>query len=186
MEPSEPTHDVTRLLASGADAEALLPLIYDELRDIARGRMQREAQHHTLQPTALVNEAYLRLVGTREMEWRDRRHFYAAAAESMRRVLIDHARKARSEKRGGAMQRVSLLFAERAEEMPAERFLALEEAVQRLESEDPRAAEVTRLRFFGGLEMSQIAAVLELSERSVYREWTFARTRLHELLESEG
>ena len=171
------------MLAEGADAQALLPLVYEELRLIAQQRMRRESADHTLQATALVNEAYLRLLGTREMSWRDRRHFYSAAAESMRRVLIDHARKLRSEKRGGQLQQVSLCVSEEQQEMPLEQFLALDEALERLALEDARAAEVTRLRFYGGLTMAEVAETLELSERSAYREWTFARARLHELLQ---
>lgn len=183
-ERQDETPELTLMLAAGADADALLPLVYDELRAIAAQRMRDESGGHTLQATALVNEAYLRLAGTNEMSFRDRAHFYAAAVESMRRVLIDHARKLRSQKRGGDLQRVSLCLAEGEAELSldADRFLALEEALVRLEAEDARAAEVTRLRFFGGLTMPAIAELLEISERSAFREWTFARARLHELL----
>jgi RNA polymerase sigma factor (TIGR02999 family) len=119
------------------------------------------------------------------MSWQGRQQFYAAASESMRRVLVDHARKVRSQKRGGDRQQVSLLFAEDQSEvlLDADRFLALDEALEVLQGEDPRAAEITRLRFFGGLTMSNIAETLDLSERTVHREWTFARTRLHQLLQ---
>jgi RNA polymerase sigma factor (TIGR02999 family) len=177
--------NLTQMLAGGADANALLPLVYEELRRIAEQRMRREDSGHTLQATALVNEAYLRLAGTSEMSWRDRKHFYAAAAESMRRVLIDHARKVRSQKRGGDLHQVSLCASEGEMQltMDVDRFLALDEALAILEREDSRAAEVTRLRFFGGLTVADIAQALEVSERSVHREWTFARTRLHELLQ---
>ncbi|MFT7487393.1 MAG: RNA polymerase sigma factor (TIGR02999 family) [Candidatus Paceibacteria bacterium] len=181
---SKPSVELTRLLAEGAKADELLPLVYEELRSIAEGRMRRESADHTLQATALVNEAYLRLLGTNEMSWRDRRHFYAAAAESMRRVLIEHARSARSQKRGGNAQQISSCVSEVQSEMPVEDFLALDEAMQKLAQEDAAAAEVTRLRFFGGLSMTGVAETLEISERSAYREWTFARTRLHELMQS--
>ena len=181
---NERPSQLTRLLVEGAAAEALLPLVYQELRSIAAQRMQNERAAHTLQATALVNEACLRLLGTTEMSWRDRKQFYAAAAESMRRVLIDHARKSKSEKRGGGRDQVSLGGAEDdgGLTLDADRLLALDVALDRLEREDPRAVEITRLRFFGGLTMAQIAETLDLSERSVQREWTFARTRLHQLL----
>lgn len=178
---------LTQMLQSGKAAAELLPLVYEELREIASQRMRGENAGHTLQATALVNEAYLRLAGTTEMTWRDRRHFYAAAAEAMRRVLVDHARKTGAQKRGAAFKQVSLyLNDEQVEvEVNSDQLLALDAALSKLELEDPRAAEVTRLRFFGGLSMFQIAEALELSERSVHREWTFARTRLHELVQAE-
>lgn len=181
--PGDP--EVTRMLEQGADANALLPLVYEELRRIASQRMRNEPADHTLQATALVNEAYMRLLGTNRMSWQGRQQFYAAASESMRRVLVDHARKVRSQKRGGDRQQVSLLLADNHEEvmLDADRFLALDEALDILETEDARAAEITRLRFFGGLTMANIAETLELSERTVHREWTFARTRLHQLLD---
>ncbi len=178
--------EVTRLLEQGADANALLPLVYEELRRIASQRMRNEPSDHTLQATALVNEAYMRLLGTNRMSWKGRQQFYAAASESMRRVLVDHARKVRSQKRGGDRQQVSLLLSDDQMEvmLDADRFLALDEALDMLKDEDPRAAEITRLRFFGGLTMANIAETLDLSERTVHREWTFARTRLHQLLEA--
>lgn len=176
--------ELTLMMQSGKGADELLPLVYEELREIAQQRMRSENSGHTLQATALVNEAYLRLAGTTEMSWRDRRHFYAAAAEAMRRVLIDHARKTGSQKRGAAFNQVSLYLNDEQVEVPvdSDQLLALDAALSKFEVEDPRAAEVTRLRFFGGLSMGQIAEALDLSERSVHREWTFARTRLHELV----
>ncbi|MCA9000568.1 MAG: sigma-70 family RNA polymerase sigma factor [Planctomycetes bacterium] len=175
------------MLGEGADANALLPLVYEELRRIAAQRMRQEPADHTLQATALVNEAYMRLLGTERMAWQGRQHFYAAASESMRRVLVDHARKVRSQKRGGDLQQVSLMLADGAEELlfDPDHFLALDEALEILQGEDPRAFEITRLRFFGGLNMPEIAAALELSERTVHREWTFARTRLHQILSEQ-
>lgn len=176
--------EITRLLASGEGVESLLPYVYEELRRIAGQRMGAEKAQHTLQATALVNEAYLRLLGTTEMSWRDREHFYAAAAEAMRRVLVDHARRVQTQKRGGAHHQISLGAPDidQGMELEPERFLALDEALTQLEREDQRASKITRLRFFGGLEMGQIAATLGVSERTVHREWTFARTRLFELL----
>ncbi len=174
---------VTQLLRAGtAGAQELLPLVYAELHRIAQQRMGRERKGHTLQATALVSEAFLRLVGTTEMEWRDRRHFYMAASQAMRRVLIDHARKAKSEKRGGGRERVTLGIPEDGTEFDPETLLALDEALARLELEDERAAVVTRLRFFTGLSLEEIGLALDLSSRTVHREWTYARARLREFL----
>jgi len=182
---SERATRITRLLREGdANGDRVLSLVYEELHAIARHRMRREGAGHTLQATALVNEAYLRLAETEEMEWRDRRHFYAAAAEAMRRVLIDHARKSRAQKRGGDHRQISLGAADIQIELDPDRFLALDEALEKLTLEDERAAQVTKLRFFSGMTMAEIAEHLEISERSAHREWTFARARLFELLEA--
>jgi len=176
---------VTRLLQGGLQddhsREELLGLVYDELRDLARRRMTSERAGHTLEATALVHEAWMRLVASPSPDWASRRHFYGAAAEAMRRVLVDHARKAKSQKRGGERLRVTL-GVDLAMELEPERFLSVVEALDRLADEDARAAEVTRLRFFSGLEMAELAAVLDISERTAHREWTFARARLTELL----
>ncbi len=175
--------EITRLLRDGdAHRGEVLSLVYDELHAIARGRMRHEGAGHTLQATALVNEAYLRLAGTEEMEWQDRGHFYSAAAEAMRRVLIDHARKVRAQKRGGGERPISLGDTDFSIELDPDRFLALDEALDKLSREDGRAAEVTKLRFFSGMSMSAIAGHLGISERSAHREWTYARARLFELL----
>lgn len=177
---------VTRILRDGAeDGEAwsrLLPLIFDELHAIARRRMSEERPDHTLQATALVNEAYLRLVEDRDMDWKNRRHFFGAAAEAMRRILIDHARKARSQKRGGDRARVSLTVAGLVDESDPERIIALDDALSTLEREDPRAAEVARLRYFTGLEVEETARALDVSPRTIMREWAYARARLFELM----
>ena len=183
---TDPSPDVTGLLRSGACEAELLPVIYEELKVIARNRMSRERKDHTLQVTGLVHEAYMRLAKDEPVEWRERGHFYGAAAEAMRRILIDHARKAKSEKRGGGLPCVTLGAAENVMELDADHTLALEDALNTLEKEDPDAAKVTRLRFFSGLTVEQTAEVLGTSVRSVYREWSFARARLFELLgESE-
>ena len=179
--------EVTRILRTGAgglDAE-LLPLVYEELRTIARQRMNRERDNHTLQATALVHEAYARLLGDQEMDWNDRGHFYGAAAEAMRRVLIDHARRVGSQKRGGDRHRVTLGAPEAPVELDVEQVVALDDALDKLAKEDPRAAEVTRLRFLAGLSVEETAQALGISERSVAREWAFARARLTELLSDE-
>jgi len=179
--------EVTRILRAGEGAldPSLLPLVYEELRGIARQRMSRERAGHTLQATALVHEAYARLLGDQDMDWHDRGHFYGAAAEAMRRVLIDHARRVGSQKRGGDRMRVTLGAPESPVEMEIDRVMALDEALARLAEEDPRAAEVTRLRFLAGLTVEETARALDLSERSVAREWAFAKARLTDLLGDE-
>jgi len=177
---------VTQILRTGSEDEnawsQLLPLIYDELHTIARKRMASERQDHTLQATALVNEAYLRLVADQDMDWKSRRHFFGAAAEAMRRILIDHARKARSQKRGGDRARVTLSVAGLVDDTDPDNILALDEALSTLEKEDPRAAEVARLRYYTGLEVEETAKALGVSPRTVMREWAYARARLFELM----
>jgi RNA polymerase sigma factor (TIGR02999 family) len=184
MPRNEP--DVTQILRSVTDREEawskLLPLVYEELRVLARKRMSAERGEHTLDATALVHEAYLRLVGDEEMEWQSRRHFFGAAAEAMRRVLIDHARKVRSQKRGGDRARLSITAAELEHDDDPDRLLALDEALTGLEAEDARAAEVARLRFFAGLGVEETALAMDVSPRTVMREWSYARARLSELL----
>ena len=181
--------EVTRLLALvGSEAGAqdrLLALVYDELRQLAERRMGGERAGHTLQATALVHEAWMRLAGTERMDWSSRRHFFGAAAEAMRRVLVDHARKVRSAKRGGDRARLSLSLADVEVDEQPERLLALDEALDRLAAEDERAAEVARLRWFAGLDVKEVAAALDVSERTVMREWAFAKARLSELLGEE-
>ncbi|MEM7357113.1 MAG: ECF-type sigma factor, partial [Acidobacteriota bacterium] len=131
-------------------AEELLPLVYNELRRIARARMAHERPGQTLQPTALVHEAYLRLIGDAEIEWNDRRHFYAAAARAMRRILIDRARRVASEKHGGALQRDSFADDLAAEQPRTENVLALDGALDVLERQDPTLAEIVKMRFYAG------------------------------------
>lgn len=178
-------HDVTELLRSGAGEAELLPLVYDELKVLARSRMSRERSNHTLQATALVHEAFMKLAKDDGVEWRERGHFFGAAAEAMRRILIDHARRAKSEKRGGGQACVTLGAAESQFELDADQALAMADALDALAKEDPQAAEVTRLRFFSGLSVEETAEALGVSERSVYREWSYARARLFELLSEE-
>ena len=184
-------HEVTRILqgADGLSREQvfaqLAPVVYSELRMLAAAHLRRERSGHSLQPTALVNEAYLRLVGPNNQPWEDRGHFFRAAAEAMRRILIDHARKRSSYKRGGERVRVSLsAVGPRSWDEP-EQVLALHDALLRLEEQDPRSAEVVQLRYFGGLSVQETAEALGLSERTVNREWTFARVWLHDALRGE-
>lgn len=163
----------------------MLPLVYDQLRKAAQIQMAGERRDHTLTATALVHEAYLKLVGPRDVSWVGRGHFYAAAAEAMRRILLDHAKARARVKRGRGLGRVNL---DQAATLGAPimtqpgfdetDFVALDEAICRLAVKDPRMAEVVRLRFYAGLEVSEVASVLEVSERTVKSEWAFARAWL--------
>ena len=180
--PDEPSEhpELTRLLASDnpGDAEALVPLVYEQLRAAARAMLAAESPAHTLQPTALVHEAFARLAGPRQIPWANRAHYYAAAAQAMRRVLIDHARAKGA--RGGRAARLDRLpdVAALAAGDP-ERILAVDAAVARLELEDHQAAAVVRLRFYAGLSVEQTAEALGLSPRTAARLWSLARARLH-------
>lgn len=185
-DPDAERGQVTRLLhLGGPGRDDLLDLVYGELRQIAQRRITGERKNHTLQATALVHEAYLKLVDEDRVAWQGRGQFYGAAAEAMRRVLIDHARKVKSAKRGGEFKRVTLGAAEMAMEVSAERIIDLSDALEKLAGEDPRSAEVARLRFLSGLTIEEVAFALELSERTVHREWTYARARLVELMGDE-
>jgi RNA polymerase sigma factor (TIGR02999 family) len=163
----------------------LLPLVYDELRRLAAVQLAREPGGQTLQPTALVHEAYLRLVaspardsGEKEPHWDSRGHFFAAAAEAMRRILIDNARRKQRPKHGGRRHRVSGDIAAPRPEMPPEDLLALDEALHKLAREEPGKAELVKLRFFAGLTMPEVAEVLGISLATAERHWTYARTWL--------
>lgn len=158
-------------------------MVYEQLRKMAQNQMGQERRDHTLQATALVHEAYARLVGNEEVDWANRRHFYHAAGEAMRRILIEHARARACLKRGGngrrAAAKVPLGMLDLASVPEAEQILMLEDAFSRLEAEDPKAAAVVRLRFYAGLTVDQTAVVLGISASTVDREWAFARARLH-------
>src|SRR5262249_24831750 len=173
--------DVTQLLdaAAAGDAKAaaeLLPLVYDELRKLAAARMADEKPGQTLQATALVHEAYLRLVGTADVaRWDGRGHFFAAAAEAMRRILIDNARRTAAEKRGGKRQRLDLDHVNPAAPESAEELVALDAALEKLAASDSLKAELVKLRFFAGLTMPQIASALGISLTTAERYWVFAR-----------
>ena len=177
--------DVTQLLlawgeGSEAAAQQLLPAIYDELHRQAARAMRREAVEHTLQATALVNEAYLRLVDQRRVEWRNRAQFFGVAAQLMRRILIDHARARLAEKRGGNAQRISLSEAQPASPDGEEgmEVLALNEALERLTALDPRQGKLVEMRYFGGLSIEEAAEALDISPATVKREWASARAWL--------
>jgi RNA polymerase sigma factor (TIGR02999 family) len=185
-DPSRVTQILSDLGAGRENAASeLLPLVYQQLRKIAQQNMNQERASHTLEATALVHEAYLRLVGDQDLGWDSRAHFFTAAAEAMRRILIEHARARKRIKRGGERQRVPLTGLDLAQESDAEEVLAVDEAFRRLEKEDPDAANVVRLRFFAGLSVAETASALDISERSVAREWAFARAWLAEALADE-
>ena len=176
--------DVTELLTAvtaGDEraADRLLPQVYEHLRELAKGHLRRERPDHTLQATALVHEAYIRLVGSHEVAWENRAHFYVAAAEAMRRVLIEHARKRGRIKRGGDRKRVPLSAVYLAEEAHPEEIMSVDTAIRRLEERDSRMARIVRLRFFAGLSVEDTAETLGLSDRTVRREWALARAWLH-------
>ena len=159
-------------------AEQLLTAVYDELRRLAAHKMAREASGHTLQPTALVHEAWVRLVGDKQSQFQNRAHFFAAAAETMRRILVDRAREKRALKRGGDLQRVDIDAVELLSPMPDEELLALDEALDRLATVDTRAAEMVKLCFFVGLTQEEAGRELGVSVSTAERIWAFARAWL--------
>lgn len=176
--------DITRLLASATAgnrraAADILPLVYDELRKLAAARMAAENADHSLDPTALVHEAYLRLVGGQQFDGRG--HFFAAAAEAMRRILVDGARRRHANKRGGEMKRVPLADVELAVNEPEE-LLIVDEALDDLAKTDPDAAMLVKLRFFAGLTAADAAATMGMSVRSAHEIWTYARTWIRHYL----
>jgi RNA polymerase sigma factor (TIGR02999 family) len=165
----------------GASAEELMALLYDELRRLARGFMARERRDHTLQPTALVHEAYLRMVDPSRVAWRGRTHFRVVAAKAMRRILIDHARRHGSAKRGGGRQRVTLgesLLRSADASLDLEELLSVNAALEKLRGIDERQAQVVELRFFGGLNVEEVAEGLGVSKRTVETDWAHGRAWL--------
>jgi RNA polymerase sigma factor (TIGR02999 family) len=185
-------HHVTGILQAieGGDphaAEQLLPLVYDELRNLAAARLAREKPGQTLQPTALVHEAYLRLMGPAGgRTWDSRGHFFAAAAEAMRRILIDSARRKRRRKRGGALRRVQLDPAQLSYSSAAEDLLDLNDALDALAAEDPQAAQFVQLRYFAGLSVEEAAEMVGLSRSAACAHWAYARAWLHRRLREAG
>jgi RNA polymerase sigma factor (TIGR02999 family) len=182
-------NDVTRILSAieqgdPTAADQLLPLVYEELRRLAAARLAQEKPGQTLQATALVHEAYLRLVDVEKaQQWNSRGHFFAAAAEAMRRILVGQARRKGRLRHGGGLRRVDLLDAEVATPTDAEQVLLLDEALTRLAAARPQAAELVRLRFFAGLTLEEIAPLLALSPRTCRRLWAFARAWLRRDME---
>jgi RNA polymerase sigma factor (TIGR02999 family) len=187
-----PMSEVTRILSAieagdPSAAEDLLPLIYDELRQLAAQKLALEKPGQTLQATALVHEAYLRLVGNSdERHWNSRGHFFAAAAQAMRNILVDNARRKRREKHGGGRQRLALDEALPAPPDDADALLALDEALSRLAAEDPEAARIVQVRYFAGLSVEEAAQALGISRAHAYRQWTFARAWLLQALSDGG
>ncbi len=183
MSDSSPDN-VTRLLENAghgdsAAAARLLTLIYDELHGLAAGQMHHERGDHTLQATALVHEAYLRLVGETNAHWRNRAHFFGAAAAAMRRILVDHARGRRAQKRGGGRARLPLDELTDWNSNSLDEMIAIHEALTELEASDEQKSTIVKLRFFAGLTNEQIADALEISERTVKRQWHFAKVWLY-------
>jgi RNA polymerase sigma-70 factor, ECF subfamily len=177
------SHEVTQLLVAWSDGdqaalEQLTPLVYRELNRLAEGYMRRERPGHLLQTTALVNEAYLRLIDWKNVCWQNRAHFFGVAAQLMRRILVDFARARHQDKRGGALRQVSFDEAEAAPVEQSAEFIALDEALERLAAIDPRRSRIVELRFFGGLSEEETAEVLKVSPRTVRREWSLARAWL--------
>jgi RNA polymerase sigma factor (TIGR02999 family) len=183
--------DVTRILEAVNRGEAelgehLVPLVYDELRRMAAAHMAREKPGHTLQATALVHEAYLRLVGNGPNQWANRRHFFGAAAEAMRRILVESARRKATARRGSGAQRVELHDTDLVIEPPSNNVLAVNEALASLAASDPEAAELVKLRYFVGLTQEQIGELLGVSRRDADRLWAFARAWLFQALKETG
>lgn len=159
-------------------ADKLLPLVYDEFRALARHYLAQERLNHTLQPTALVHEAYMKLVDQSRVDWQGKSHFFAVAAQAMRRILVDHARSRQRDKRGGGRARVVLDEAVALSPQKDEDVLALDEALEKLAQLDARQARVVELRFFGGMSVEEVAEALGVSKRTVEGDWTFARAWL--------
>ena len=159
-------------------SDRLLPLVYDELRKLAAARMAQEADGHTLQPTSLVHEAWLRLAGDGKQTWQNRAHFFGAAAEAMRRILIERARRKSRLKRGSGQALLDIDDFDLATALPDEKILLVEEALQELKAEDPEKAQVVMLKFFAGLTNEQTAEAMNINERTVRRQWSFAKAWL--------
>jgi RNA polymerase sigma factor (TIGR02999 family) len=188
--PSPAQQEVTQLLgdwSSGDERalEKLIPLLQPELHRLAHHYMSRECPGQTLQTTALLDEAYLLLVDNKRPSWHNRTHFVAAAAQLMRRIMVDHARERHALKRGGGMQKVILDEAASVTERRSEELLALDEALERLAAQDRRKSQIVELRYFGGLTAEETAAFLQLSLRTVEREWTMAKAWLYRALSGE-
>lgn len=187
MIPSPP--EVTQLLKDWGDGDKaaldkLMPLVYEELHRLAHQYMSRERTGHTLQTSALVNEAYFRLIDQKDVQWQNRAHFFGIAAQMMRRILVDHARSRASAKRGGIAHRVSLDEAMIVSEERAADVVALDDALKSLAEIDPRKSQIVELRFFGGLSIEETAEVLKVSPGTVMRDWTLAKAWLRRAVAS--
>lgn len=189
--PQAAQGDITELLHGVRLGESkafqqLLPVVYDELRRIARRQMRRERADHTLHPTDLVNEVYLKLVDQAQADWQGRAHFFGIAARAMRQVLIDHARRRAADKRGGDWERTTLENQNVGLAVPTEELLALDAALDRLDDKDPRLRQIVEFRFFAGMTEEEVAEVLDLSVRTVQRDWAKARAWLYRELYRDG
>ncbi|MGD0462603.1 MAG: sigma-70 family RNA polymerase sigma factor [Tepidisphaeraceae bacterium] len=179
-----PAAEITQLLAnlkSGdrtAVAAKLMPLVYDEFKALAARQLRRERANHTLQPTALVHEAYLRLIDQTRVDWQGRTHFFAVGAQAIRRILVDHARQRKRQKRGGGAGRVELDESVALAPQRSEEILALDEAMEKLAKLDSRQAEIVEMRFFAGMNVEEVAQALGVSKRTVEGDWTMARAWL--------
>jgi RNA polymerase sigma factor (TIGR02999 family) len=185
--PDELTILLRKIEEGDTDAGGkILPLVYGELRKLAAARMAREAPGHTLQPTALVHEAWLRLGGDQQPRWENRAHFFGAASEAMRRILVDNARRKQRDKHGGGLRRIDWENLDLAATAPDETVLVVNEALTRLAEHDPIGAKLIELRFFVGLSNVEAARVLGLAERSAKRAWAYARAWLHKELAAKS
>ena len=189
MKPSP--SEVTRLLKDWSSGESaaldqLMPIVYSELRRVAAGYLRRERQEHTLQPTALVNEAYLRLIDQKHVNWQNRAHFVGVAAQMMRRILVDHAKSHNRAKRGGGAQRVSLDEAVALSEERADELVELDKALTALAAFDERKSRVVELKYFGGLSVEETAEVLQVSVITVARDWKLAKAWLYTHIKEDG
>jgi len=190
-DPDTDAFDIAKLLeeiARGEDdaVEKLMPLVYDRLRFLAKKLLRHESPAHTLQPTALVNEAYVRMVGQREVGWQGKTHFFAIGAKMMRRILVDHARRKLSQKRGGGLHRIDLADELCISKRNNEDILAIEDALEKLAELDARHAKIVELRFYAGLTVGEVAEVLGVSKRTVEADWTMLRAWLRRELAGEN
>jgi RNA polymerase sigma factor (TIGR02999 family) len=189
--PTTETHEITQLLLAWGEGdqaamEQLMPLVYDELRRLAKSYMRRERGAQTLQTTALIHEAYLRLIDQQAVQWRNRAHFFAIAATLMRRILVDHVRARQFQKRGGGAQRITFDEALEVSDERAAEVVALDEALTALAEFDKRKSRMVELRFFGGLSIEETAEVLGVSPGTVMRDWTLAKTWLQREINKRG
>jgi RNA polymerase sigma factor (TIGR02999 family) len=186
----EITSDITQVLQAikrgdGRASEELLPLVYGELRRLAAARMAQEAPGQTLQATALVHEAWLRMVGDGDRTWQNRAHFFGAAAEAMRRILVENARRKSRLKRGGGQLRLDIDGLDLAATSPDEKVLLMDEALEQLRAEDPEKARIVVLKFFGGLTNQEVAENLGVTERTVERQWAYAKAWLFQCIHAQ-
>ena len=185
------SHQITALLLDWSNGdeiafERLMPLVYDELRQMARRYMRRQPSGHTFQTTELIHEAYLKLAGQEKLNWQNRSHFFGVAARAMRHILVDYARSKHREKRGGLAERITLNENLTAAASRSEEIIVLDSALNQLAKLDQRKAQIVEMKFFGGLKTDEIAEILKISPDTVKRDWRFARTRLlRELAKSE-